>query len=497
VCCPKCGLENPPNATLCDCGYAFVVSSTGTKKCPSCAETILADARKCRFCGEFLNPADAPVRAGKPSVRPHMPVTVKAAVCLLVISEVLGTIAMTLPEFKATFKAALNAASAFGLPTNFGVAIGLIGFGFLTFSAIMFVLRQNWARIAFIVIGLLNAPFSVIGVLLAPNWGRLIQTALSLGVLCLVIMPSSTEWFKGSRHSTTRVSNKIRFTIGLLVLPFIAEMVVLELQSRSALNESGNPEGSKVGAEDAKPRVTYKVTGTVHGASLAYLNSSGGTEQQTVNLPWQLAFDAPVGTIVYLSAQKEAEWGNVKAEIYEETELLQSAESTSPYGLATVGGEVRSTGFSGMLPVQHLEQAKLALKLGLEREAAHHLDSIPKSAPEAAEAAELGELTVQQVREWANEVMRSAILQQGEKLLKKREQDATATAVGQQMILSADYLGDVSLQKEMLTTFRKSGLASAFCKAGFREIRFTGRGMVALDHVVLPSGGRTYSLGCQ
>ena len=39
--CPKCQNLSSEGAILCDCGYAFVVSSTGTKKCPSCAETIL------------------------------------------------------------------------------------------------------------------------------------------------------------------------------------------------------------------------------------------------------------------------------------------------------------------------------------------------------------------------------------------------------------------------------------------------------------------------
>jgi peptidyl-prolyl cis-trans isomerase A (cyclophilin A) len=230
--CPECQKLSPEGATRCDCGHAFVATSNGTKKCPSCAETILVDARKCRFCGEFLNPADAPVGAAKLSVPAHMPVTVKAAVSLLMISEVLAAIAMTLPGFKA----ALNAATAVGLPANFGVALGFVVFGFLTFFAVMFVLRQNWARIAFIVISLLGAPFSVIGVLLNPNLSGVVQTVLALGVLCLVVMPSSTEWFKGPRHSTARVSNKVGPTVALLVLPFIISMVVLELQSRSALN---------------------------------------------------------------------------------------------------------------------------------------------------------------------------------------------------------------------------------------------------------------------
>jgi len=195
--CPKCQNLSSEGAILCDCGYAFVVSSTGTKKCPSCAETILVDARKCRLCGEFLNPTDAPVGAAKPSVAVHMPNTVKAAVSLLMISQVLAANAMTLPGFKA----ALNAVTALGLRANFGLALGFVVFGCLTFFAVMSVLRQNWARIAFIVISLLGAPFSLIGMLLNPNLSGVVPTVLALGVLCLVVMPSSTERFKSGRFA--------------------------------------------------------------------------------------------------------------------------------------------------------------------------------------------------------------------------------------------------------------------------------------------------------
>jgi hypothetical protein len=84
--------------------------------------------------------------------------------------------------------------------------------------------------------------------------------------------------------------------------------------------------------------VVYSVEGYDTGVvSLTYANESGGSEQRTVVLPWRLQFSAPVGRHLYVSAQQSGE-GRIDAEIKVSGQVVQSAESTTRYGIATVSG---------------------------------------------------------------------------------------------------------------------------------------------------------------
>lgn len=54
--CPKCGEANNPLFTQCwKCKFDFT-----QRKCPYCAELVKAEAVKCRFCGEKLDPVELP-----------------------------------------------------------------------------------------------------------------------------------------------------------------------------------------------------------------------------------------------------------------------------------------------------------------------------------------------------------------------------------------------------------------------------------------------------
>lgn len=88
------------------------------------------------------------------------------------------------------------------------------------------------------------------------------------------------------------------------------------------------------------PSVRYVVTGSAMEANLTYQNESGGTEEQKVHLPWRLEMHNPPGEFLYLAAQNPSGSGNVYAEIDVNGEELRWANSTIPYGIASVSGRV-------------------------------------------------------------------------------------------------------------------------------------------------------------
>ena len=84
--CPHCGqgyevAEKYLNQTICcqSCNQNFQV--TDKKRCPACGEEILAIAKKCRFCGENLEPEEE-----KPDQWPAW----KIMVAIIMIALILG-----------------------------------------------------------------------------------------------------------------------------------------------------------------------------------------------------------------------------------------------------------------------------------------------------------------------------------------------------------------------------------------------------------------------
>ena len=85
--------------------------------------------------------------------------------------------------------------------------------------------------------------------------------------------------------------------------------------------------------------VSYMVSGD-GTASLTFRNESGGTEQKTVQLPWELAFVAKRHAFLYIAAQKKQAEGVIHAEIYVDGNRIQEAESNTAYGIASASGRI-------------------------------------------------------------------------------------------------------------------------------------------------------------
>jgi hypothetical protein len=104
--------------------------------------------------------------------------------------------------------------------------------------------------------------------------------------------------------------------------------------------------------------VEYEITGTVHWVNLTRKNKDGSTEQRQEKLPYRDEFYALPGTPLYLSVQKaritktedgmitrttvvdDGIEGTVHVLIRVNGAVLQEAEATAPYGIATASGEV-------------------------------------------------------------------------------------------------------------------------------------------------------------
>jgi predicted RNA-binding Zn-ribbon protein involved in translation (DUF1610 family) len=61
--CPKCGAQMQLPAAAGPAAPAAAAPGGQTKRCPYCGESILADAQKCRHCGEYLDASRRQVSA--------------------------------------------------------------------------------------------------------------------------------------------------------------------------------------------------------------------------------------------------------------------------------------------------------------------------------------------------------------------------------------------------------------------------------------------------
>jgi hypothetical protein len=91
----------------------------------------------------------------------------------------------------------------------------------------------------------------------------------------------------------------------------------------------------------AGPAATYLLAGTAPEVSVTLNNETGGTEQFTTTLPYERALPtAPPNGFVYISAQNQADYGDVTCTITAGFGILQTATSSGAYVIATCSGGV-------------------------------------------------------------------------------------------------------------------------------------------------------------
>ena len=113
-----------------------------------------------------------------------------------------------------------------------------------------------------------------------------------------------------------------------------------------------------VPAAEGAREVEYEITGTIHYANLTRKNADGASEQRQEKLPYSDKFYAAPGTSLYLSVQKaritktedgfarrtvlvdDGVEGTVHVLIRVGGKILQEAEASAPYGIATASGVV-------------------------------------------------------------------------------------------------------------------------------------------------------------
>jgi hypothetical protein len=89
------------------------------------------------------------------------------------------------------------------------------------------------------------------------------------------------------------------------------------------------------------PPVEYRITGTARRCSATYENSTGGTNQQAVTIPFSYTWNsARSGDFLYISCQIDTggDQGNITVAIYKNGSLYRSAQAIGFPNIATASG---------------------------------------------------------------------------------------------------------------------------------------------------------------
>jgi hypothetical protein len=81
--------------------------------------------------------------------------------------------------------------------------------------------------------------------------------------------------------------------------------------------------------------VGYLVTGTATRADITYANAQGGTQQQTVGLPWAWQAQVAPGALLYISAQSKDLGREIEVQIGVGSAVVKTSQSAGDYVIAT------------------------------------------------------------------------------------------------------------------------------------------------------------------
>jgi hypothetical protein len=171
-----------------------------------------------------------------------------------------------------------------------------------------------------------------------------------LGIIAVATRPSPSVPWPQSTKIITVLSALVFF-----LCPFMLRLASRGIDDKVGASASSSPDSlheEKYLVDAGQPEYTLIYPSK---ASLTYRNETGGTEQSSVVVPWELKMKCPRGSFLYISAQKGEEpwdhvpkgvklWHNkaIHVAVYVDGHILQQAESTAAYGVASASGQVLS-----------------------------------------------------------------------------------------------------------------------------------------------------------
>jgi hypothetical protein len=176
--------------------------------------------------------------------------------------------------------------------------------------------------------------------------------SMVLGIIAVATRPSqSVVWPRSTRIATAVLA------LAAFLFPFMLHLrsgSISEDVPSAARSRTGSLHEVRYVVDAGEPEYTIIYPSR---ANLTYRNETGGSQQTTVTIPWELKMQCAAGFISYISAQKGEEpwdpvpstaksglWHNraIHVAVYVDGRIVQQAESSAPYGVASASAQVPS-----------------------------------------------------------------------------------------------------------------------------------------------------------